>query len=304
METEQPMKRTTPNRNWMESVWDVYRRNRFLLMFLPALIMVLVFFFIPILSLLRISFFKYTGMGLFEPDFTLASYIKFLTDPFYLQVIGYTIKIAVSVTAICLVVGYPVAYYISCTTGKWKITLLLLLIIPLWTNLIVRIYGWFVILGKQGLLNAVLLSLNLVETPASIVFTTTSVIIGLLDNVFPWVLLIMVSVMEGIPWHLLEAARDLGASRFRTFYEITFKLSLPGVAVAGLFAFVWSVGEYAVPSLLGSSARRTISIEVADQMLTVLNWPFGASMAFVLFSISIAVLLISNQLSSRSHTGR
>ena len=297
------MRSDIKNSGWLEIIWEFYRKKRFLLMFMPALIIVLVFFFIPILSLLRISFFKYVGMGIFEPDFTLASYLKFLTDPFYLQVIWYTIKIAVTVTVICLIVGYPVAYYISCMTGKWKITLLLLLIIPLWTNLIVRIYGWFVILGKQGLLNSVLLSLNLIDTPASIVFTTSSVVIGLLDNVFPWILLIMVSVMEGIDWPIIEAARDLGASRFKTFYEITFKLSLPGVAVAGLFAFVWSVGEYAVPSLLGSSAKRTISIEIADQMLSVLNWPFGASMAFVLFAISISVLLISNKLSGRSHTG-
>jgi putative spermidine/putrescine transport system permease protein len=287
---------------WMEKLHEIYRKNRFMLVFMPALIIVFFFFFMPIFALFRISFFKSVGMGIFEPAFTLDAYIKFLTDPFYLQVIWYTIKIAVSVTMICMVVGYPVAYYISCMTGKWKTTLLVLLIIPLWTNLIVRIYGWFVILGKQGLLNSILLSLNVIDQPASIVFTTTSVVIGLLDNVFPWVLLIMISVMEGIEWPILEAARDLGASRLKTFYEITFKLSLPGIAVAGLFAFVWSVGEYAVPSLLGSSAKRTISIEIADQILSVLNWPFGASMAFVLFAISVSVLLISNKLSRRSHT--
>jgi putative spermidine/putrescine transport system permease protein len=298
------MRKKTNVSGWLEKVWDIYRRNRYLLVFMPALIFVLVFFFIPIVYLLRMSFFKYVAMGVFEPDLTLGSYLKFLTDPFYLKVIWYTIKIAVTVTVLCLVVGYPVAYYISCMTGRWKITLLLLLIIPLWTNLIVRIYGWFVILGKQGLLNSVLLSLHLIDQPASIVFSTTSVVIGLLDVVFPWVLLIMISVMEGIEWSIIEAARDLGASRFKTFYEITFKLSLPGVAVAGLFAFVWSAGEYAVPSLLGSSAKRTISVEIADQMLNMLNWPFGASMAFVLLAISVSVLLISNRLSSRSHLAR
>lgn len=288
---------------WINKITQVYRKNRFLIMFMPALILVCFFFFVPILSLGRISFFKYVGMGMFEPALTLENYIKFLTDPFYLQVIWYTIKIAFSVTMICLIVGYPVAYYISCMTGKWKITLLLLIIIPLWTNLIVRIYGWFVILGKQGLLNSVLLSTNLIDNPLSMVFTTTSVVIGLLDNVFPWILLIMISVLEGIEWDIIEAARDLGASRIKTFYEITFKLSLPGIAVAGLFAFVWSVGEYAVPSLLGSSRNRTISIEIADQMLNLLNWPFGASMAFVLFAISVSVLFLNNWLSTRSSIG-
>lgn len=295
------MKKAGSKEGWSGKVMDIYRKNSFLLMFLPAVALVSFFFFIPILSLLRISFFKYIGMGIFDPGFTFENYIKFLTDPFYLGVIFYTIKIAFSVTLICLVAGYPVAYYISSMTGKWKIFLLLMIIIPLWTNLIVRIYGWFVILGKQGLLNSVLMSMNLINEPFSIVFTTTSVVIGLLDNVFPWILLIMISVMEGINWDIIEAARDLGAGRIRSFYEITFKLSLPGIAVAGLFAFVWSVGEYAVPSLLGSSGNRTISIEIADQMLNLLNWPFGASMAFVLFSISVAVLLMNNALSKRSN---
>lgn len=288
----------------LETIHGIYRKNRFFIMFMPAILIVTFFFFIPILSLFRISFFQYVEMGVFTPEFTLGNYIKFLTDPFYIGIIWYTMKIAFAVTLICVLAGYPVAYYISSMTGKWKITLLLLIIIPLWTNLIVRIYGWFVILGREGLFNSILLSLNLIAEPISMVFTTTAVVIGLLDNVFPWVLLIMISVMEGIEWPLLEAARDLGASRFKTFYEITFKLSLPGVAVAGLFAFVWSVGEYAVPSLLGASAKRTISIEVADQMLSMLNWPFGAAMAFVLFAISVSVLLLNNYLSSRSNIAR
>ena len=298
------MENVIKKNSWLEKLHEIYRRNRFFMMFLPAAIIVTLFFFIPILSLLRISFFSYVEMGVFDPGFTLENYIKFLTDPFYLQVIWYTMKIAFFVTVLCLIFGYPVAYYISCMTGKWKMLLLLLIIIPLWTNLIVRIYGWFVILGNQGFLNSILLSLNLIEKPISIVFSTTSVVIGLLDNVFPWILLIMISVMEGIEWPLLEAARDLGAGRIKTFYEITFKLSLPGVAVAGLFAFVWSVGEYAVPSLLGSSSQRTISIEIADQMLNMLNWPFGGAMAFVLFTISVSVLLINNWLSSRSNITR
>lgn len=287
---------------WAGRIYNLYRRQRFMLLFMPAVLMVIFFFFIPIFALLRISFFQYAGMGSYAPGFTLASYAKFLTDPFYLGVIFYTLKIAGMVTVICLLLAYPAAYYISCTTGKLKILLLLLVIVPLWTNLIVRIYGWFVILGSKGLVNAVLLSAGVIDEPLEIVFTTFSVVIGLTDNVLPWILLILISVMEGIPWDIIEAARDLGAGRVRSFFEITFKLSLPGVAVAGLFAFVWSVGEYAVPSLLGSSARRTMSIEIADQMLTVLNWPFGAAMAFTLFLVSVCALILSNRLSGNAQT--
>jgi putative spermidine/putrescine transport system permease protein len=149
------------------------------------------------------------------------------------------------------------------------------------------------------LINTFLISFGIIDDPISMLFTPFSVVIGLLDVVFPWVLLILISVMEGIDWSMIEAARDLGASRFQSFYEVTFKISIPGVAVAGLFAFVWAMGEYAVPSLLGSSGSTTISIEAADQILHVLNWPFGASIAFTLFTITVIVLVISNRISQR-----
>jgi ABC-type spermidine/putrescine transport system permease subunit I len=172
-------------------------------------------------------------------------------------------------------------------------------LVPLWTNLIVRIYGWFIILGRKGFINTILLQADLIEKPLPMIFNSFSVVIGLLDVVFPWVLLILISVLEGIDWSMIEAARDLGAGRFKSFYEVTFKLSIPGMAVAGLFAFVWAMGEYAVPSLLGSSSQRTISIEVADQILSMLNWPFGASIAFTLFTISVLVLIVSNRISQK-----
>ena len=284
---------------WAEKIYEVYRKNKFLLIFLPALLLVIVFFFIPILTLLRVSFYEFTGMGVFRPAFSFEWYIKFLTDPFYVRIILFTLKIAFLVTFIAIVAGYPVAYYVARASGVKKIICLLLIIVPLWTNLIVRIYGWFVILGSEGFINTFLISFGIIDDPLSMLFSSFSVVVGLLDVVFPWVLLILISVMEGIDWSLIEAARDLGASRFQSFYEVTFKISIPGVAVAGLFAFVWAMGEYAVPSLLGSSALRTISIEAADQILSVLNWPFGASIAFTLFTITVIVLIVSNRISQR-----
>jgi putative spermidine/putrescine transport system permease protein len=285
---------------WVEKSYEIYRRNKYLLIFLPALLGVVIFFFIPVFALFRVSFYENVGMGVYRPAFSLDGYIKFLSDPFYVKIILYTIKNALLVTLIALAAGYPAAYFVAKASGIKKIICLLLVIVPLWTNLIVRIYGWFVILGRKGFINTLLLWTGVIDKPLSMIFSSFSVIIGLLDVVFPWVLLILISVLEGIDWSMIEAARDLGAKRFKSFYEITFKLSIPGMAVAGLFAFVWSMGEYAVPSLLGSSAQRTISIEVADQILNVLNWPFGASIAFVLLTISVAVLLISNKISQRA----
>jgi putative spermidine/putrescine transport system permease protein len=285
--------------SWVEKSHEIYRRNKYLLIFVPALLVVTVFFFVPIVTLFRISFFEYTGMGTYKPAFNLHGYIKFLTDPFYVGVILYTLKNAVLVTVIALIAGYPVAYYVARASGLKKMICLLLIIVPLWTNLIVRIYGWFIILGRKGVINTMLLQADLIEKPLPMIFNSFSVVIGLLDVVFPWVLLILISVLEGIDWSMIEAARDLGAGRFKSFYEVTFKLSIPGMAVAGLFAFVWAMGEYAVPSLLGSSSQRTISIEVADQILSVLNWPFGASIAFTLFTISVLVLIVSNRISQK-----
>lgn len=133
---------------WVVKSYDVYRRNKYLLIFLPALLVVTVFFFVPIITLFRISFYEYTGMGVFEPAFNLSGYIKFLTDPFYVKIILYTVKNAVLVTFISLLAGYPVAYYVARASGIKKVLCLLLIIVPLWTNLIVRIYGWFIILGN------------------------------------------------------------------------------------------------------------------------------------------------------------
>jgi len=285
--------------SWVERSHEIYRRNKYLLIFVPALLVVTVFFFIPIITLFRISFFEYTGMGTYKPAFNFDGYVKFLTDPFYIGVILYTLKNAILVTVIALVAGYPVAYYVARASGLKKMICLLLIIVPLWTNLIVRIYGWFIILGRKGFINTMLLQADLIEKPLPMLFNSFSVVIGLLDVVFPWVLLILISVLEGIDWSMIEAARDLGAGRFKSFYEVTFKLSVPGMAVAGLFAFVWAMGEYAVPSLLGSSSQRTISIEVANQILSVLNWPFGASIAFTLFTISVVVLVVSNRISQK-----
>ena len=268
-------------------------------MFLPAILTVLCFFFIPILALLRVSFYDFISMGVFKPAFSFTWYIKFLTDPYYVHIILFTLKIAFLVTIISLIAGYPVAYYVVKSSGTKKVVCLLLIIIPLWTNLIVQIYGWFVILGENGFVNTILLGTGIIRNPLSMVFCSSSVVIGLLDEVFPWIILVLISVMEGIDWSMIEAARDLGANRFKSFYEVTFKISIPGIAIAGLFAFVWSFGDYAVPSLLGSSAQRTISIEVADQILSNLNWPFGASIAFILFSISVIVLILSNRLSQK-----
>ena len=228
--------------SWVEKSHAIYRRNKYLLIFVPALLIVTVFFFVPIISLFRISFFEYTGMGTYEPAFNLDGYIKFLTDPFYIGVILYTLKNAVLVTIITLVAGYPVAYYVARASGLKKMICLLLIIVPLWTNLIVRIYGWFIILGRKGVINTMLLQADLIEKPLPMIFNSFSVVIGLLDVVFPWVLLILISVLEGIDWSMIEAARDLGAGRFKSFYEVTFKLSIPGMAVAGLFAFVWAMG--------------------------------------------------------------
>ena len=211
------MFKAIPMTTWLEKSFEIYRRNRFLLIFLPALLIVVIFFFIPIIALLRVSFCESVGMGVYRPAFRLDGYIKFLTDPFYVQIIIYTIKNALLVTFIALAAGYPVAYYVARASGIKKIICLLLIIVPLWTNLIVRIYGWFVILGRQGFINTMLLGTGLIDEPLSMIFTSFSVVIGLLDVVFPWVLLILISVLEGIDWSMIEAARDLGAGRFQEF---------------------------------------------------------------------------------------
>jgi putative spermidine/putrescine transport system permease protein len=265
----------------------------------PALIQVFFFFVLPTLIFLRISFHPVANLGQYEPGFTLKSYVHFYTDTFYLNTFLFTFKLTIIVTLATLLVGYPVAYLISKSRPMTKAIYLVIILITMWTEYIIKIYGLVIVFSANGLINSFLMRLGISETPLDMLYNTFAVAVGLVQVAFPYMVLSLLGVLENIDPFLKDAARNLGAGRIKTFFAVTLPLSVPGIAAGCIFAALWTLGSYATPALLGSEAQTTIAMRVEHEILDTFNWPFGAAMAFnMLFSI-VAVYLFLNQFTKK-----
>lgn len=271
-----------------------FGQYRFWILLSPAFLQVIFFFIFPILFFFRISFYPAAELIRYAPGFTLESYLRFYTDPFYLKTFLFTFKLSIIVTLGTLILGYPVAYLISISGSLAKAVYLIIILIAMWTEYIVKIYGLVVLFSAHGVINAIFLKLRIAEGPIRMLYNLFAVSVGLIQVSFPYMVLALLGVLETIDNSLKEAARNLGAGRIRTFFNVTLPLSVPGIAAGCIFASLWSLGSYATPSLLGSEAQTTIAMRVEHEVLTTFNWPFGAVMAFnMLFSI-VAVYLFLN----------
>jgi ABC-type spermidine/putrescine transport system permease subunit I len=276
------------------SMYARFGQYRLWILLSPAFFQVLLFFFLPIHFLLRISFNPVDPVTRYAPGFTFLNYLKFYTDPFYLNTFLVTFKLTIIVTLVTLILAYPIAYLISKSKPITKAIYLTLILVSMWTQYIVKIYGLVVIFAREGLINVTLLKLGIIKEPTGMLYTLFAVSVGLIQITLPYMVLSILGVLEKIDKSLKEAARNLGAGRIKTFINVTLPLSVPGIAVGCIFASLWTLGSYATPSLLGSEAETTIAMRVEHELLSTFNWPFGAVMAFnMLFSI-VALYLFLN----------
>jgi putative spermidine/putrescine transport system permease protein len=265
----------------------------------PAFLQVFFFFVLPILIFLRISFYPSANLGQYQPGFTLKSYIHFYTDAFYLSTFFFTFKLTVIVTIATLLIGYPVAYLISKSRPMTKAIYLIIILITMWTEYIIKIYGLVIVFSANGLVNSFLRNLGIIDESLDMLYNTFAVAVGLVQVAFPYMVLSLLGVLEKIDPFLKDAARNLGAGRIKTFFTVTLPLSVPGIAAGCIFAALWTLGSYATPALLGAEAQTTIAMRVEHEILNTFNWPFGAAMAFnMLFSI-VAVYLFLNQFTKK-----
>lgn len=258
---------------------------------LPAGIVVIVFLLVPLFIVLLYSFFDRDAYGGIVPAFTLKNY-QSLFQPIYFPIFLNSFQIAIYTTIICLLVGYPVAYFIAFRAKRFAPLLLLLLIIPFWTNFLARMSAWIALLNRNGLINSLLLMSNLVDEPLKLLNTYGAVLVGLLYAFLPSAVFPIYAALESIDRSLLEAAQDLGANPLRTFKEITFPLSLPGLVAATLFVFVPSIGVYVIPALLGGGKEIMIGNLIVMLYLEFRNIPFGSAVAIVLLLIVLAGLVL------------
>ncbi|MDF2186249.1 spermidine/putrescine ABC transporter permease PotB [Grimontia hollisae] len=245
----------------------------------------LLFVFIPNLMIIVTSFLTRDDANLIEMTFTLSNYAK-LMDPLYAKVVWHSFYMAAIATLLCLLIGYPFAYVIARMPVKWRPVMLFMVIVPFWTNSLIRTYGLKIFLGTRGLLNEGLLALGLVDQPLRIMYTEYAVMVGLVYILLPFMILPLYSSIEKLDNSYLEAAKDLGASKLQAFIKVILPLTMPGIIAGCLLVLLPALGMFYVSDLLGGAKNLLIGNVIKSQILNVRDWPFGSAA-----SISLTVLM-------------
>ena len=267
---------------------------------IPPLLWVTVFLLIPYAILFCYSFWSVSSAQTIVHNWNLQNYLQLARNPIYLQVLFRSMRIAASVTVFALMLGYPLAYYLSFHAAKRKDLLYQLVIIPLWTSYLVRGYAWKTILGSDGVLNGFLQYLHITHRPVEFfLYSPFAVIITLTHIYTPFTLLPIYASLEHIPRNLVEASHDLGSSPWSTFRRVILPLSLPGVLAGATFAFVLTLGDFLAPLLVGGPSGIMISNVVVSLFGAAYNWPLGAAISFCMMLLVVTLLFITERLEKR-----
>ena len=261
------------------------RRNYHLFVLLfPVVFWLVCFFLLPLVSVFIYTFLERGTYGGVRWNFTLENYGR-LFDGLYLGILWRSVSTACVCTAVCLLLGYPFAYYLARYRPKHRHILLLLVVVPFWTNFLIRTYAWILILRTEGLLNNFLGAVFPDWGPLELLNTPLAVQIGLVYGYLPFMILPLYAALEQLDMSLLEAAQDLGASPRRAFWHVTVPLSLPGILAGSMLVFIPTVGAFLTPDLLGGGKVSYIGNVIERQFKTARDWPFGSALSFMLMGI-------------------
>ena len=257
----------------------------------PTLLYLLIFMILPMILVVFISFLTRGTYGNIEYRLNFGNYAR-LIDPLYMRILSYSMWTAALTTLITILVGYPLAYYIARVPARQRSLLLFLILVPFWTNFIIRIYAWIMILRTEGLLNNLLLSLGIINVPLDILYSPLAVQIGMVYEFLPFMILPLFTSLEKIENAQLEAAADLGARPWRAFLRVTLPLSVPGMIAGSILVFIPAMGMFVVPDLMGGAKTMLVGNLIRNQFLTARDWPFGAAASMLLLLLTLAVTLL------------
>ena len=285
----------------MRSRGPIAPRRSALPLLLPPWLVLGVFFLVPLILMLGISFAErgiYGGLRsipnlgeYLRSGAFLANYARSL-DGIFLKIGWRSLWMAVATTVLCILVSFPIAYYLALLAPRrWKGLLLGLVVVPFWTSFLIRTYAWMFILRSEGLLNLALVGSGLVRHPLELLYTQTAVMIGLVYGELPFMILPLFASLEKLDRSLLEAASDLGAGRVQTFRRVTLPLTLPGLAAGIVLVFIPSLGQFVVSDLLGGARSMLLGNLIQNQFAVARNQPFGAALAFELTAAVLLLLL-------------
>lgn len=275
-------------KRWLPDSWSTAW-----IMLAPGVLIMLVFFLVPMLYLAFDSFHKFslvTGSG----GLTLGNYGRLLGDPYYLAVLGNTFRLAGIAAIVALIVGYPLALLLWRVPARWKGLLVIAIIAPLMVSVIVRTFGWIVILGKEGLLNSAIHAIA-GETAVSRkghLFTEYAVVIGMVHVYVPFMVLSVYGALQKQQRRFVDAARNLGAGTLRSFLHVTFPLSVPGIVAGTTTVFAMAAGSYVTVAVLGGSRIMVMSILAYQQAIGLANWQFGAAISIVLLVGTLVIIQV------------
>jgi spermidine/putrescine transport system permease protein len=247
------------------------------------------FVLVPNLMIIGTSFLTRDEANLIELTFTFDNYLRLL-DPLYAKVLMHSFYMAIIATLLCLVIGYPFAYIVAKMPEKWRPFMLFLVIVPFWTNSLIRTYGLKIVLGTQGVLNKSLMAMEIIDKPIRLMYTETAVMIGLVYILLPFMILPLYSAIEKLDNTYIEAAKDLGANKFRTITRVILPLTMPGIIGGCLLVLLPALGMFYISDLLGGAKNLLIGNVIKSQVLNARDWPFGAATSIAL-TFAMAVML-------------
>jgi spermidine/putrescine transport system permease protein len=275
-----------------------------------ALAILTIFFFFPLLIMFLYSFAQKGTYGLIKPIddlgqyFTsfqwLSNYLRSL-EPIYIEIYARSLWMAIFTTLLCLLIGYPIAYYISLKVKpSWKNTLLTLVVVPFWTSFLIRTYAWIIILRSEGLINHGLMALGWIDSPIeTLLYSEFAVMLGLVYGELPFMILPLYASIEKLDTALLEAASDLGANAFWTFLKVTIPATLPGILAGVILVFIPTIGAFITPDLLGGAKSILVGNLIQNQFMIARDKPFGSAICFGLAAFVLVLLFLYARYSTR-----
>lgn len=272
------------------------RRSKWIILtMVPIYAFTIIFVAFPLVYMVILSFMSRAEVWGVVMDFTMGNYKKIL-EPLYLNTFKESLKLAFLSTSAIILLGYPFGYYMGQLSEKWKKRMMLLLMIPFWTSSLIRLYGWIILFRSNGVLDIILMNLHITEKPLKLLYSYPAVATGMVYALLPIMILSVYASVEKMDWNLVEAARDLGASRTRAFWTITFPLTLPGLMSGIILTFIPSMGLFFIADILGGNKIVLVGSVIQEQLTKGRNLPFAAALSVVLMVLTSILISIYRKL--------
>ena len=289
-----PLKKAEPakkkyDRHISPTVWILY-------------IWTVLFVALPLVYVVVITFLKKGDVWGITDQFTLENYQK-LFSPVYAKVFLDSFLVAVSTTALTLLIGYPFAYFTAKFSSRLRSFIILLLMAPFWINSLLRLNGWIILLKANGAVNTLLQSLGIIDEPLKILYNNGAMMLGMVYALLPFMITSIYNSVEKLDWSLIEASRDLGASPFKAFVTVTVPLTVPGIVAGCVLVFVPSMGLFFISDLLGGAKTLLLGNLIKNELMQARNWPMGATLSIAMLLFTFAFILIYKKVTGAKNLG-